>query len=270
MLHLPLDWERKAPVVRLGLRLAQNGCSDYVPIAPLLFVRMWVEWASNPEEWRPLNHHVNEVSGHDWKAEDLTFIIEDACSWPRIVGGGMLLKSAIEAGVYELQNRGEISGLALTDWWRCNEHLSPTFKTMQQLGGLSTKLRTNEKLAKAMAEQQQSIWGAQGNLLLTAQTESKEEQRAALALVIQLDRHCGNPVRVTGQYSEELLRDAVAVIRKHAQDAIDAVLTHLFVNRANPEVVKIPERVLAGFDAYLAAATAENDEICGESRAPRP
>lgn len=262
-LHLPLDWEKKSAVIKLGLRLGQNGWSEAAPLAPLYFVRIWAEWASNPERWRPLNLQMNEVSGHHWLAEDLTFIIEGACHWPAglMRGGvsstGILLRSAIEAGVYEIEKQGEISGLALVDWWRCNEHLSPTFKTMQQKGGLSTSRATNAKLARAMAQQQQQIWSQQGLLLLTTQTDSKEEQRAALALVIQLDRHCGKTVRVTADYNEGLIRDAVAVIRRHAQDAIDAVLTHLSASRERPDVVKIPERVLEGFDDYLAAATRE-------------
>lgn len=251
MLHLPIDWERKAPVVRLGLRLAQF--AESAPLAPLFFVRMWAEWASNPEEWRPLCAHVAEVSGHDWKREDLTYIIESACRWPAD-RAGRLLTAAIEAGVYEIRAHGEISGLVLADWWRCNEHLSPDFKTMQQRGGAATRMTTALRQANQMAEQQALIWQQQGNLMLTAQSESKDEQRAALALVIQLDRHCGNAVRITSGYSEEILRDAVAVVRAHMQPAIDTVLVWLSENRENPEVVKKPEQVLQTFDECLALA----------------
>ena len=256
LLHLPTDWERKASVVKLGRRMGQSGFAQWADMAPLYFVRMWTEWASNPEQWRPLVAHVAEVSGHDWLAEDLTYIIEGACHWEKDAPGG-LLRCAIESDIYQVEARGEISGLVLTDWWRYNEHLSPDHRSMQSLGGAATRRTTAAKLAKEMAAQQALIWSQQGNLMLTAQTDSADEQKAALALVIQLDRHCGNPVRTTAGYSEAILHDAVAVVRRHMQPAIDAVLTHLSENRANPAVVKIPERVLENFDDYLAAAVKE-------------
>lgn len=256
LLHLPVDWERKAPVARLARRMAQSGFAEWSIFAPLYFVRMWTEWASNPEEWRPLCAHVAEVSAHDWAKEDLCYIIAMACGWPADGGAG-LLRCAIEAGVYEIQARGEISGLVLADWWRYNEHLSPDYRSMQSKGGAATRLTNAAKMAAHMAEQQALIWSQQGNLMLAEQSESADEQRAALALVIQLDRHCGNAVRLTAGYGSAILHDAVAVVRKHLQPAIDRVLIYLSENRSNAQVVKVPERVLERFDEYLAAASKE-------------
>lgn len=258
-LHLPIDWERKVPVRKLGIRINQSWPSAAAGMAPLYFIRMWTEWASNAEEWRPLNRHVAEVSGHDWKHEDLTYIIEEFCGWqpaPAMPPGGLLV-CAIEAGIYEVQARGDISGLVLAGWCEINAHLMPGYESMQTKGGKATRQATQRKLAARMAEQQRQIFEAQGTLLLTKQTESADEQKAALALVIQVDRHCGQVVRSTHQYSEAVLRDAVGIIRRHPGSMIDMVLTYLHENRTNPEVVKIPDRVLEKFDDYLAAATAK-------------
>lgn len=258
-LHLPCDWERKVSVRKLSIRLQQACAGAPLGMAPLYFVRMWTEWASNAEEWRPLNHHVAELTGHDWGKEDLAFIVEDFCGWGPAPGmpPGRLLVAAIEAGVYEVEARGDISGLILVDWCRMNEHLMPNYESMQTKGGKATRQATARKMAGRMAEQQAQIFAAQGTLLLTAQTQSADEQKSALALVIQVDRHCGHAVRCTSQYSEGVLRDAVGIIRRHPQPMLDAVLTYLHDNRTNAEVVKVPDRVLEKFDDYLAAAMKE-------------
>lgn len=255
-IHLPPDWERKEYVRKLAIRLGQSCAAAPAGMAPLFFLRMWTEWASNAGDWRPLNKHVAELSGHDWKSEDLTFIIEDACGWgpEPMMPPGRLLVCAIEAGIYEIQERGDISGISLVDWCTLNEHLMPDFVSMQSKGGKATRRATARKLASQMAEQQALLFAAQGTLLLTTQTDSADEQKAALALVIQIDRHCGHAVRCTSEYNEGVIRDAVAIIRRHPQPMIDLVLTYLHENRTNAEVVTVPNRVLEKFDDYLAKA----------------
>lgn len=238
--------------MKLARRLA--GISDMVhKLAPLYFLHMWTEWASNPEEWRPLNRQVTELQAHPWRTEDLSFIIENACGWR--VDGVPLLVPAIEAGIYALQNRGDITGLTLPGWAELNGHLMPGFESMQSKGGKASRVTVHRQLADKMASQQHQIFqGGQGVLMLNGQTKDPAEQKAALALIIQVDRHCGLQVRVSGKYTEEAIRDAVSIVKRHPQPVIDKVLGYLYANRATPEVIKVPDTVLAEFDRYLEAA----------------
>lgn len=255
-LHLPVDWERKMSVRRLELGLYNAHSADKKALAPIYFLRMWTEWASNPEEWRPLRLHVDAVETHPWAKEDIALIIEDACRWDGTKG--TLMRVAIEAGVYSVEQRGEISGLAMPEWLRLNPHLLPSYESMQSKGGRAARLTVQRKQADGMAAQQQEIFVKHaGGQILAAQTESVDEQRKALALVIQVDRNCGRAVRGTSQYSETILRDAVSIIRRHPPGSIDAVLSYLHENLDTPAVIKVPDRVLEDFDKYLEAATAE-------------
>jgi plasmid stability protein len=247
VLHLPLDWER-APEIRLfAMRLASSHCEG---MAPLYYVRMWSEWGIAAVEWRPLRIQIaHDYQTHAWDREDLTFLIEQYCGWKG--GDGKLVVAAIEAGVLRIERRGDLSGLVLSNFWRLNEHLSPDYKTIQQKGGLAKFAKRQSDELQVMAAQQERIMEAQGRLWLPEAAATAEERKAALALVMRLDRACGRSVRCSSEYDEELLNLALETVRKFTQDDIAQVEEFIFENRETPSVVKEPDRILMQFADLL-------------------
>ena len=247
ILHLPLDWER-APEIRLfQLRLA---ASDNQGLASLYYVRLWSEWGTAAVEWRPLRHQLGaDYKAHAWDREDLTFLVEQYCGWKG--EDGKLIVAAIEAGVLQIERRGDLHGLVLSNFWRLNEHLSPDHKTMQQKGGMAKYARRQVEEVQVMAAQQDRIMQAQGNLWLPEAAATADERKSSLALVMRLDRACGRPVRVSSDYSESLLNLSLETVRRFIPEDIAKVVQFVFENRDTPSVVKDPERLLMQFANLL-------------------
>ena len=256
LLYLPLDWER-AP----ELRLFQMRLSAYVikpmeqfTLAPLYYIRLWSEWGTAAVEWRPLRHQlIEDFRSHAWDREDLTFLIEQYCGWKGEVG--KLIVCGIDSGVLQVERRGDLHGLVLSNFWRLNEHLSPDHKTMQQKGGLAKYARRQSEEMQVMAAQQDRIMQAQGNLWLTEAAATPDERKASLALVMRLDRACGRSVRISSDYGESLLNLALETVRKFTAEDVAKVEQFIFDHRENPSVVKDPERLLMQFADLLERST---------------
>jgi len=252
VLHLPLDWER-APGLRLfAMRVDSSGGNPLTGglLAPLYYIRMWSEWGTAAVEWRPLRTQIaHDYQTHAWDKEDLTFLIEQYCGWKG--GDGKLVMAAIEAGVIKIEKRGDLSGLVLSDFWRLNEHLSPDYKTIQQKGGMAKFAKRQVDEVQVMAAQQDRIMEAQGRFWLPEAAATGDERKAALALVMRLDRACGRSVRISSDYDEALLNRALETVRKFTTDDIGQVEQYIFENRETPSVVKEPDRILMAFADLL-------------------
>ena len=102
-----------------------------------------------------------------------------------------------------------------------------------------------------MAAQQERIMAAQGRLWMPESAATEDERKAALGLVMRLDRVCGRSVRVSSEYDDALLGMALEVVRKFTPEDIGQVLQFIFLNRATASVVKEPDRILMQFAELL-------------------
>lgn len=250
-MHLPLDWERSAELRLLAMKLR-----NHARFVPLWYVRLWTEWGTVGDEWRPLKFFYSGKD-HEWQNEDVTYLIEQFVEWSG--SAGEFVAACIESGVLLVEQRGDLSGLVLTGFWKLNCHLSPDYKSIQQLGGIAKAQRKQQEEVKAMAAQQLRIIEAkprdeQAAFWMPRAEVTREEREACLALVMRLDRACGRSVRRSSEYDEGLLASALEVIRAFTPDDIDSVERYVFGNRDNPAVVKEPDRILLRFAHLLEAA----------------
>jgi hypothetical protein len=237
---------------RLAQRLRPTHGESAKAMASLYFVRLWCDWGRAGVQWRPLD---NAFGGHvhRWDKEPIAYILEEFCEWKGETGE--LVKLWMEVGMLTMVQRGDLWGMTLNDFWTCNVHLSPDYKTTQQRGGLAKAERRRQADVDDMAAQQQRLLEAQGALVFSeALKVSEEEEKRAIAFLMRMDRACGAPVRHTSEYNGELLTKAVGIIRTYKNESIVMVERYLHKNRDNVEVVKIPNRVVANFDAYFGKA----------------
>lgn len=246
VLHLPLDFEMREDVRRLVQRLKPALGEAAKPMAAAYFVRLWCDWGRAGVQWRSLDVPFQGVE-HPWAKEAIAHMLEEFCDWKGATGD--LVKIFMETGMVQIFQRGDLYGLVLNGFWELNAHLSPDFKTTQQKGGMAKAEKSRQADAEKMAAQQQLILEKQGALALDeALKVSPEEQKRAIAFVMSMDRACGLPVRGSVQYSPELLQTAVRIIRAYKRENIVLVERYLHKHRNNPEVIKIPDRVIENFD----------------------
>ena len=190
-LHLPLDLDLREPVRRLGRRLRD-------PERAVLYVfRLWQDWGRCGMEFRPIQvqSEAFDPEAHPWAQEDLAFVIEEYCGWGDAPGD--LIRACIACGLMSVERRGGLWGLVLTDFWQFNEHLSPSHKTIQQLGGLARHSKRQAAELEKSAGDQARILEMQRMLPLEYQSATSDERKGAVLLLMRLDRACGLPVRKT-------------------------------------------------------------------------
>lgn len=250
-LHLPLDFEMRADLRMLAMKFKALSLPKVWAVAT--FARVWSDWGREGVEWRPIDGPF-AGDGHDWSKETLTFIIEEMCGWAETgQPAGELMKACLSAGVMVMVRRGDLWGVMLNEFWRSNAHLDPNFISIQKRGGLVKAAKFQQKQVDEMAGQQTKI--LQGQLELPVEVAaSADEQKRAIGLVMRMDRACGLPVRASSQYTADLVVAAVKVIRRYGSQQVSLVETYLQKNRDNPEVVKVPDRIVVDFDAYYKKA----------------
>ncbi len=248
-LHIPFDFDRR-DVTRLFVRKLQAlGLSQ--PEALLCAYQVWTEWATASAEWRPLKLTMGDnPSDYLWGRDDLTHIIEGYCVGYKGEPGGLIL-AALESGFILIEQRSDVKGLVLAGFWNINVHLDPQYKTIQQRGGVARAQKQLHAESLKLGAQQSSLITEQTSLALEGNKPAKEEEKNLCALIIRLDRICGKPMRLSRDYSETLIRDALDVTRRFTHDQIRVVETYLLASRENPEVVKDPARILAEFPQHL-------------------
>lgn len=245
-LHLPLDFEMREDVRRLVQKLKPTAGDGARQLAAVYFIRLWCDWGRCGVRWRALDQPFQGVA-HAWAEEPIAHILQDVCDWKGQAGD--LMKLVMEAGIVQAIQDGDLWGLVLNDFWLLNAHFAPDFKTTQQKGGMAKAEKRRQLAAEEMATQQRTILERQGALSFSEeQKTSPEEQKKAIALIVRMDRACGQPVRSSSQYSAALLGMALLIIRTYKPDHITLVERYLVKHRDNHEVVKIPDRVIAGFD----------------------
>lgn len=218
----------------------------------------WFDWAMAGVEFRQLHGKPLDVNNcdwdsYDWEGEDLTHIIESYCQWNGEIGG--LLRVAIASGYVQVQQRNGVWGLVLKNFWAFNEHLSPEYKSIQQRGGLAKAEAMRKRKIEEEAEEQRKLFELQGILPFDEDSKpTKEEERLVYALVMRMDRACGERVRLGSSYSKELMDLALRVIRTYSADDISLVEVYLIEHREDVRVVKITDRILQNFSEYLEKA----------------
>lgn len=252
VLHLPLDHELREDFRRLVQALKPIVGEAAKIHASCYFTRLWCDWGRCATEWRYLDMPYAGAD-HAWAKEPLAHMLEEFCEWKFETGS--LIKLAVQSGVILLKQNGDIWGLVLNDFWKFNDHLSPDFKSQQQRGGMAKASKRRQAEAEAMAGQQLAVLEAQGQLKFDQEMKvSEDEQKRAVTFMMRMDRACCVPVRSSSQYSPNLLKQAVIIIRRYTNDQIAIVERYLYKNRGNPEVVKVADRVIAEFDAYFQRA----------------
>lgn len=247
LLHLPLDYEMRADLRMLAIKLGGDESKMW---AAVYFARLWCDWGRNGVEWRALD---TPFSGddHQWDKDTLTHIVEDVCGWRGDKGG--LMKAAVASGVMIMQKKGDLWGVCLNEFWRHNAHLDPDYVSIQKRGGHAKAQKFAARQLEEMAGQQSKI--LQGQLELPpSKAVTPDEQKRAIGLIMRMDRACGLPVRASSLYSNDLVLLAVEVVRRYGSQQIGLVEAYLQKNRENLEVVKVPDRVIAEFDNYYAKA----------------
>lgn len=243
-LHMPLDLDLREPVRRLGYRLKD-------PERAIFYVfRLWQDWGRCATDFRPLQtqeEHITE--DHPWEKEELAYVIEGYCCWKEGVGG--LIRACLLSGVMALVRRDADWGLVLTDFWSFNEHLSPSHKTIQQMGAMARHAKRHEVEMERSAGDQARILEVQRMLPLEMETANAEERKRSVLLMMRLDRACGIAMRRTTEYTHALLALALDVVRKFTAEEIAAVEGYLIASREKPEIVKVPDRVLSDFAEYV-------------------
>lgn len=246
--HLPLDFERRASVRLLGHKL-----SAPFDVTVAIALRIWMDWALSRTEFRPLKHRPQNDTV-DWAKEDISYVIETAAYLQP--NPGFLLQACLDAGFIRLEQRAETFGLVLDGFWDLNEHLSPDHKSMQQRGGLARHAyRMRDESAKA-AEDRKKIFEKQGIFPFGNHETTEKEQELCYALLIRLYRICGLETAPQSSFTEATMVDALFVVRNFTLEQITKIEEWILDNRENPEVVKIPERILSGIGDYAAKAGA--------------
>jgi hypothetical protein len=252
LLHIPIDFELGDGVRRLALKV--NSPDRALAIA----FRLWSDWGRVAREWRPLDFASPEGSARNWDAEPLCHILEQYCQWGRQPGepAGELIPACLSAGILTIQRRGDIEGLVLANFWRCNEHLSPDHKTMQQRGGRAKAAMARMREAENLAVQQVRLFEVhQGDLPLVSEGDaSQEELKRATALVMRLDVACDLPQRHTNDFGGQLMKDALVVVRAYTFEDVDCVCRFLLRHADNPEIVREPALILPCFGDLLRKA----------------
>lgn len=254
-LHLPLNFEALQQTRMLCLLLAKR---PEVGTGALYAYRLWIEWATSAQAWRPLAcpYQGGNPLDYAWNNDDLTAVIESFCGWVGSPGG--LLIACVQSGFMHFEKRDEQYGLVLTDFVELNEHLLPGYKSIQARGGEALARKRQLEQDMIAAKERQTILEKQGVLPFGKEAPSKEEERLCYALLMRLDRACGQPVRPAANYYPAILDEALRVIRNFIPTEIDAVELLLIRSREDPQVVKIPDRVLMNFSNYVKQAKEES------------
>ena len=251
LLHLPLDFERREDVRRLGRALGNQ------EMALNIALLIWLDWGRAGVEFRLLKFAPKQ-SGYPWKDDDLTFVIEDLfCGDGKGRVPGAIITKAIEATLLRTEQRGAVWGLVLNDFWRFNSHLSPSHRTIQQKGAIAKHSRKEARDLELAAAKQIELIRSQGHLVFESAVADADETKRSIALVMRFDRACDKPLRGTSDYTEQtsLMATALRVIRAHSNDDINRVCEYVIANRENPRLVKLPERLLEKFDDLLRKAS---------------
>ncbi len=248
-LALPLDFERRQPT-RMFMRQISSACATAMPL--LIAYHVWFEWASFGAGFRPLRLQVIDAETHRWIGEDLTHLIEAFVQWPGQEGS--LILAGIRSGFLQVRTEEGVSGLILTDFARFNEHLHPDFKSLQQKGGNARARKFAMKKIAEAAGDRRKILESQGMLGFGSSETTAAEREASIALIMRLDRASGSELRSNDKYDEHVFRLALNVVRTHLPVELDGVESFLIERRNDPEVVKLTERVLERFGAYVDAA----------------
>src|SRR4051812_33069391 len=102
LLHIPQDFEQRDEVRTLGRLLAREGSGDG-SLASLLCLRLWLDWARNGVDWRPLSSPLAASGNRDWSSENLVYLIEQYVLWGAKCGD--FVNACLSAGVLHLVKR---------------------------------------------------------------------------------------------------------------------------------------------------------------------
>lgn len=244
---IPYDFEKRSDV-----RLLARALGGDAEKATLYAFRLWMDFAMEATDWRPLRGHADNADSHEWEKEDVTFLLESlAPSGVRSEGPGDGIRKLIQAGVLAVEDRDGLSGLVLAGFAKFNEHLLPGYLSIQQRGQRASVEARRRKDDAALAQQQRSILSMQGALpFMDGVAATEAEIDSGIALIMQLDRAAGRDARLSGDYDGTLVSEAVEVVRQNTPEQIEAVLNFILENRDAPAVIKRADWVLSHFKEY--------------------
>ncbi len=135
-----------------------------------------------------------------------------------------------------------------------NSHLSPGFQSKESLGGYVKSHNALSKAARSVDFQMtlnigsEMLRDAEGNPL------PAEMVRRVKWFVPTLDNSMGLPVRYGGDYSADLVQNAVRVLSKFSDEKLESVARYILKNRKNPALAGRPtEEILVIFDQIVEA-----------------
>jgi hypothetical protein len=264
-LHLPLDFESSGPMRLFARKLAADGESQRV-LASLYALRIWIDWGMARVEWRPLKFPVVEdPSTHSWDRENLSFVIEEAARWTG--KSGALLSAAVESGLIEVIHCPDQSfALSLAGFWALNEHLSPSFKTIQQIGNAAMQAKKALQDSERLATERRKIFESQGILPFDeAAAPTPTEQEACYALFMRIYRVCDLPLPDAAAFTSTAMHDTLKAIRNWTPTRIAAAEAEILSRRTDVDFVKNPARIIENFAEWVKRSS---DDLNQEVRKP--
>ncbi|GEM_PF-4411560 len=258
LLHLPLDFEAREDVRRLAIILGK----DYSLLDPKFWAavfafRLWMEWGRAAKEWRALDQAWERQGiGGCWENEPLAWLIHETIACKNLSLSSMMA-SFTSAGILQIEQRGDLSGLVLNDFWTYNKHLSPDHLTIQQMGGKGKAHARLLRETEVAAKKQTELMAAQGslNLLFVTNGSTPEQRERAIALIMKLDAVCNLPMRPSSGFTRTEVDHAFAIICSCTLQQIDAVCRYVMNHREDPSVPREPSRILSSFNDLLNKTT---------------
>jgi len=232
---MPVNLLRCSQIRKLVLRLGGPGGELYA-------IKLWFEFAEARETFRVVPCTRAEEAA-------VVHMIEQYCGWNGQVGG--LVQAALESGLLAWEFRGNDRGIVFPLFAQLNPHLDPDHRSRQRKGGAATSVRRGRKDSDAFAADLVRVARSiDQELPLSHASASADEAKAAMSLLMQLDRACGLPQRgnLKDDFSddEELLL-AVEALRSTNEEEVMAVLEFIVLGRSDPTVVKSTKRCLLGW-----------------------
>lgn len=255
-MQLPLDFERRESLRLFGRKLVEaDSAFDSVGFVLATALRIWLDFAQAAAEFRPLRNRAQN-STIDWATEDLTYVIEDSAKWAG--NPGQLMVAAVDSGFIKIEHRAHGSeeqvGIVLDGFWPLNEHLSPDFESIQKRGGKARQASRIREESERAAQDRNKIFEQQENFHFGNIETTPAEREKAYGLFIRLHRVCGLDAPLGEQFEERAMVDALFIIRKFSDDQIAQLEEWLLSQRDNPEIVKMPARILEHIGKYMEQA----------------
>ena len=256
LLHLPLDFDRRETIRLLARKFSLVVDTPTAWDRALVYgLRIWMEWGASGKQLRPLTQKYDgDAAAHPWDRENITFVLEDAA---RYVGdSGNLIRELIAVGFLIVADHGDgKASLTLEGFWQLNEHLSPDFKTIHQLGGVArARTRELEKLS-TLATERRKIFDSQGFLPFGEEKPTDGEQEASYALFMRIHRECGLELPNAADFTTSNMSLALGVIRRFTPPEMATVEQWIIDHAGDTDFVKTPTRILENFGTYLDKAS---------------